>query len=626
MFVRWQTWVALTVSFVGMLIFLQISEPDQNQKSPGKSLYQWIFSKNRFKNHSLIDTIQSMPIRLSSTNWENSPVSAHVLKNDQGILIPFSENLVGGQGNNSPSNQATISSPFTIITSFRVDQEGFWNGILLTGEKDLQRNQDAILSLASGIFSFRLSHWNQIKTTKTVTEIRSNSIYTPGTWVELAVTFDGIRMHLYLNGEEEAVSDPIGQLIQLPWQTMIRLASFKGAIHELLIASEAWNEASIKNHYLDDLGKTDQKIDRAATDFYFVIQPYLQFPTQNEITVMWETSQIGTSLIEYGTDDKHLSQLKKEDKVALHEVTIPNLQPESKYIYRVQSVNENGKQIQSDWRQMMTAVRNDSPFTFAVIGDTQRNPRMTGIIAKLIYARRPHFLVHCGDVVDDGPDKNQWINDLFRPSAELLSRVPVFPTIGNHEKNHAYYYRYFALPKPEYYYQYHYGNADFFVIDTNKKVDSASEQFRWLDDALGRSKAKWKFVYHHHPCFSSDDDDYGNTWKGYNSQMGDKNARNLVKLYEKHHVDIAWNGHIHMYERSWPLRNGKVDHDQGTIYITSGGGGATLENFAPLPNWFKAQGRVDYHFCYVTIHQNRLEFKAFDQNGILFDTMNLRKE
>jgi hypothetical protein len=61
------------------------------------------------------------------------------------------------------------------------------------------------------------------------------------------------------------------------------------------------------------------------------------------------------------------------------------------------------------------------------------------------------------------------------------------------------------------------------------------------------------------------------------------------------------------------------------VYVTSGGGGATLENFAPTPSWFKAQCRVDYHYCLLTIHGKRLEFKAFDYKGQLFDSFELSK-
>ena len=199
--------------------------------------------------------------------------------------------------------------------------------------------------------------------------------------------------------------------------------------------------------------------------------------------------------------------------------------------------------------------------------------------------------------------------------------------IGNHEKNHANYYRYFSLPKPEYYYSFKYGNAEFFVLDTNthRDLSAKGEQYRWLDRELAKSEAKWKVCMHHHPVYSSDDDDYGDSWKG-STTSGDVRTRPLATLYEKYGVDLVFNGHVHLYERSWPIRDGKVDQKAGVIHITSGGGGGKLENFAPTPAFFKKEGRVDYHYCYVTVHQGTLDFKVFDQESRLFDYFTLKKE
>ena len=108
--------------------------------------------------------------------------------------------------------------------------------------------------------------------------------------------------------------------------------------------------------------------------------------------------------------------------------------------------------------------------------------------------------------------------------------------------------------------------------------------------------------------------------------MGDPNgAATRGALYEKHNVDLVFNGHIHVYERTWPIRAGKVDTKKGVLYITSGGGGGALESFSPVPTWFKAQNRSVYHFCYVSIHGGRLGLKAFDEKGNLFDSFELNK-
>jgi acid phosphatase type 7 len=68
-----------------------------------------------------------------------------------------------------------------------------------------------------------------------------------------------------------------------------------------------------------------------------------------------------------------------------------------------------------------------------------------------------------------------------------------------------------------------------------------------------------------------------------------------------------------------------VDPKHGTIYLTSGGGGGSLEDFTPTPTWFKAQTRSAYHYCYVTIHGGRLSLRAFDDHDGLFDTLELEK-
>lgn len=356
----------------------------------------------------------------------------------------------------------------------------------------------------------------------------------------------------------------------------------------------------------------------------FVVFPYLQYATTTSITVMWETPFAGTSKVQYGVGALTGSTEGAKD-VTLHEVKLTGLQPGTAHVYQVTTEGKDAK-ITSPLLTFQTAPGKDDVFSFVLIGDTQRNPTVTGKVATLAWQRRPNFVVHLGDVVDHGPSKKQWTDDLFGPCKELFCRVPVYPCIGNHERNHAFYYAYFSLPAPEYYYRYSYGCADFFVLDTNKKIAPGAEQYKWLDAELAKSTSRWKFVYHHHPCYTSDDDDYGNTWKGAKSREGDANARALVALYEKHNVDMVFNGHIHVYERTWPIRGGKVNREKGVTYITSGGGGGKLEDFAPVPTFFKAQCRSDYHFCYVSIHGPRLSFRAFDHQGMLFDTFDLEKK
>lgn len=373
----------------------------------------------------------------------------------------------------------------------------------------------------------------------------------------------------------------------------------------------------------------------------FVIYPYLQFPTKTSIKIMWECDVACTGAVEFDepkvvvNDPKTKKPIpmvmdrKATTKAAteLQEVELTELKPGQKYMYRVKVEDASGNKLESELLTLMTAVEPDQAWSFCTIGDTQRNPQMTGKIANLMWERRPNFAIHCGDVVDEGPDKKQWTDDLFKPATQLLRRVAVLPTLGNHEKNHEFYYKYFALPAPKYHYKFTYGNADFFSIDTNnhRKLAPGSEQYQWLDEELGKSKATWKIVFHHHPVFSSDDDDFGNSWKGKNGD-GEPRIKPLITLYEKHHVDFVFNGHVHAYERTWPLRDKKIDRKNGTTYITTGGGGGNLENFTPTPHWFKAEQRMNFHYCYITVFGNEWNLKAFDHEGRLFDTYTKVKE
>ncbi len=212
---------------------------------------------------------------------------------------------------------------------------------------------------------------------------------------------------------------------------------------------------------------------------------------------------------------------------------------------------------------------------------------------------------------------------------EMFAAMPeVTRVIGNHEKNAHWYYDYFDLPKPEYYYTFTCGNAQFFMIDSNKDCGPGSEQYRWLEKALSESKATWKFTAHHHPCFSSDEDDYGDHLKGKPDEpfdWGDTNVRRLVPLYEKYGVDIAFAGHIHSYERTWPILQMTINQQKGVRYIVSGGGGGGLESAAPQRSWFSIHVQRGHHYGFAAVYDRTIQFKAYDVDGRLFDTFELTK-
>ena len=352
--------------------------------------------------------------------------------------------------------------------------------------------------------------------------------------------------------------------------------------------------------------------------------PYVQYATKTGVTILWETAEKASSAVEYGDQTPLASRIAGAQDCEMHEVRIENLKPQSNYFYRVISITASGEESVSEVYSFQTAVEEQTPYAFGVVSDTQTNPPIWGKISTLVFAERPNFVIHAGDIVGEGPKKEQWTDQFLAPAHDLMSRVPIFAILGNHDQNHANYYRYICNPAPEYRYTFTYGNAQFFLFDTNRDVGPGSEQYAWLDQELGKSKATWKFAVHHHPPYSSDENDYGNTWKGQ-SPRGDLKLRPLVGLYEKHGLDICFFGHIHDYERTWPIREDKIDPRRGVIYVQAGGAGGGLENYAPTRSWFTAKVHRDHHFLIVGVCGKTLQLQAIDQNGVLFDQIVLHK-
>ncbi len=358
----------------------------------------------------------------------------------------------------------------------------------------------------------------------------------------------------------------------------------------------------------------------------FVVEPYLQNVTRNGITVMWETNVPSSSAVEFGLSARFGHQVQNDAFVKIHEVRLDGLEPQTTYFYRVVSRDRAGTTLASDTLSFQTAVLPNTAFAFGVVGDSRTYPDRWHKIADLVWAERPNFVLHVGDVVTNGDVKEQWVREFLVPAATLFGRVPFFVAIGNHERNAHWFYDYMSNPPPENYYTFRYGNAEFIVVDTNdrKGLQPGGEQYRWLVKALESSKATWKFVAHHHPPYSSDENDYGDAYRGPTT-LGDPEVRQLVPLYEKYGVDIVWVGHIHTYERTWPIRKGRVDEKHGVIYIQAGGGGAELEDFAPTRSWFTAKLLRDWQYCLVTIHGHTLVMMAYDIDGRLYDYLKLQK-
>jgi len=363
----------------------------------------------------------------------------------------------------------------------------------------------------------------------------------------------------------------------------------------------------------------------SANALQLVVGPYMNCPTEDSIVIRWETDTPAASVVRWGEELPLAEETVSAEEATYHEVKLTGLTADTPYLYSVVSRDAAGEEVSSPVLSFGTAVRAGDAFGFVVLCDTQATPAALHQLAVNAYAQRPSFTLFGGDLVTDGNDKTHWTGHFFPNMAPLNERVPLVPALGNHENNSAHYYDYFTLPEPEYFYKFPYGDLDVFLLDSQKPMGPGSEQFAWLEKELTASRATWKIVMFHKPPYSSDENDYGDTTKE-KSVHGDLKTREVVPLLEEHGVDIVWSGHIHTYERTWPLRSGKVVADgAGPIYMITGGGGGGLENAAPVRNGFTAKVYRGHHYCYVTVHGGKLRVEAYDLKDRLFDFVELEK-
>jgi len=604
------------ISLVLAVLQLPVAAPDT------APVARWRFDKDSVKDTKVPDAVGKRVAEVTGIpTFASGGIGLEVAGLERGILV----------GDVKPGDPLLPKEAFTITAWVRIDRGTKWGGIVACLQDNGAKEKGFVLGYNEKQFLFGLATTGADDGDGKLTYLSGKTDYEPGKWYFVASTYDGKKMALHVNaqadGESAEQSGPVLPAAVAPfvigaYRDEDEHHPLHGAIRDVAIYHRALSPDDLAAAFRPDAKLAEQPPMSPAPQF--VVAPYLQFATQTSMTVMWETSVAGPSVVEYGLEG-NLTEKATGPAATLHEIKLENLKPATNYTYRVTTTPAQGEPVVSPVATFQTGVGPDDAYSFIMLGDTQRNPVITGKVAQKAWLRRPNFALHLGDVVDNGPDNKQWVEDLFRPCRDLFGRVAVFPCIGNHERNHPNYYKYFSLPAPEYHYRFTYGNADFFVLDTNKKITPESDQFKWLDAELAKSTATWKFCFHHHPARSSDEDDYGNTWKGKPSTMGSASPMALITLFDKHSVDAVFNGHVHAYERTWPLRDGKIDREKGTVYITSGGGGGKLEGFSPTPTWFKAMVRSDFHYCYIAIHGKKFSLKAFDHDDRLFDFLDIEK-
>lgn len=360
-----------------------------------------------------------------------------------------------------------------------------------------------------------------------------------------------------------------------------------------------------------------------ASDPRLVVGPYLRDVTVDAMTIAWETEAPEGTAVEYGTEEPLAWRAEVAGRASMHAVRLTGLPASSAVFYRIVPARGEPSGPASATHRAQLDRGPGAPVTFAVVGDTQDQCGAWGGLAERIRAERPAFVLHVGDIVEEGNELGRWRSEFFAPARRLFATTPVWAVLGNHEADSPLYYRYFGGPPPGWRQSFVFGDAECFLVDSERDLSPGSEQYVWLDRALARSGAGWRFVAVHRPPFTSDRDEYGDTARG-GCPEGDPRTRPLVPLLEAHGVDVLFCGHVHAYERSQPVRDGRVD-DDGVVYVQTGGGGGRLEESADTRSWHAAALRRCHHYVTVSLQGETMELRAYDAGGGLFDVCTRRR-
>lgn len=397
--------------------------------------------------------------------------------------------------------------------------------------------------------------------------------------------------------------------------------------------------------------------------------PYLQNPQAlpSSATIVWWTNVAGDSTVEYGLTPALGESVTVPTAASCavgaagtcHTVTLTGLQTGSLYYYRLKT---NGVVVQdTTYFSTLRAPTDPGDVFFTVIGDWGQGTSAEAQIAALQNAANPPIVLTVGDNAYPNGSQSDLDNNAMAYYSALLPRAFYFPALGNHDLNsvggasgwaNSAHTRTFVLPtnspEPERYYWFEDGDALFIVLDSNGCCSGT--QTAWMENLLATSPRKWKFVFYHHTAYSCAN--------GIASIGSDEGLRaTWGPIWEKYEVDVVFHGHDHLWERTKfmdeYLANGSPGSDgKGTVYIMSGGGGASLDDrakingsglpyrqpffFSPVescywlangcpggPNGYCSFDR--YSYASVTISGDTLTVQGIDNNGTVFDTYTVTK-
>lgn len=307
-------------------------------------------------------------------------------------------------------------------------------------------------------------------------------------------------------------------------------------------------------------------------------KPYLSAFTPNSITIKWRTRNRTNSKVVFGESPEALTSAISDSILTIdHEITLNNLQPDTKYFYNVGAVFDTLSGNENQFFTTNPVTGNANSYSFLVMGDMGVNSNSQKSVVDAYLNSTPadsRAWILLGDNAYETGTDAEFQSKFFNIyQGKITENHPIFPIPGNHDyanntartrdKKVPYFDIFEFLLNGESggvpsnnnaYSSFDYGNIHFVGLDTygreasDKKVyDTTSIQAQWLKQDLAANKQPWTIVMLHHPPFSkgSHDSDVSTDLK----QIRER----LVPIFERYKVDLVLSGHSHCYERSFLL-------------------------------------------------------------------------
>src|SRR5918993_1360689 len=231
-------------------------------------------------------------------------------------------------------------------------------------------------------------------------------------------------------------------------------------------------------------------------------------------------------------------------------------------------------------------------FNFVAVGDWDCTGETEDTVENII-DQDPELVLALGDLSYNG-DAGCWL-ELIEPIGDKTKIA-----IGNHEMDSddltEDYMNYFGLK--EQYYSFNHKNMHFLALSTETDYEQDSEQYEFAQRDLEKYSKDpfidWIIVFYHRHIYGSgpgldEETDFRETYH---------------PLFDKYKVDLALQGHLHVYERTHPITfnddddNEPIVHNnnpniynnpEGTVFVTVGTGGAHDMILSSLAD-YSAQG------------------------------------